>query len=255
MPLVFDVGLAWAAATTLCSLRLGAMLTMTPILDGFGIPARVRVLLVIGISMALVSVVPGAMPAEPHNFLGFLASAVCELGIGTFLGFGAMCAFAAFSFAGNLLDQQMGFGLANVFDPTTRRSSPMIASIFGLVAVMMFFTIDAHHALLRGFAYSLEHLPLGSSMVNISPMVLAHQFGLIFSYGLLFGAPVMFCIFMLEIGMAVVSRTLPQMNIFMISIPIKIVCGLVLLTMVLPRTAPLFNRIFASIFSFWEEVL
>jgi flagellar biosynthetic protein FliR len=255
MPLVLDAGLAWAAATTLCSLRFGAMLMMTPILDGFGIPARVRVLLVIGLSMTLVSILPNVAPAEPDNLWRFLAAAACELGVGAFLGFGAMCAFAAFSFAGNLLDQQMGFGLASVFDPTTRSSSPLVASIFGLVAVVMFFTVDAHHALLRGFAYSLERLPLGSAMVSVTPMALAHQFGTIFSLGLLFAAPVMFCIFLIEVGMAVVSRTLPQMNIFMISIPVKIVCGLLLLTLVLPRMSPLFNRIFASIFSSWEEVL
>ncbi|PRC93899.1 flagellar biosynthetic protein FliR [Solimicrobium silvestre] len=255
MPLEIDVGMAWITSVLLCSLRLSAMLMMTPILDGFGIPARIRIFLVIALSAALVSALPHNSAAETFAAGPFFASAASELFTGALLGFGAMCAFAAFSFAGNLLDQQLGFGLANVFDPMTRAQSPLIASLFGLMAVVMFFTVDAHHALLRGFAYSLEKVPLGSAMHIVSPGLLVHQFGLIFSFGLLLAAPVLFCVYLIEIGMAVISRNLPQMNIFMISIPVKIICGLILLSILMTRLAPLFNKIFGSIFSFWEGVL
>jgi flagellar biosynthetic protein FliR len=154
-----------------------------------------------------------------------------------------------------MLDQQLGFGLANVFDPMTRVQAPLIASLFGLLAVVMFFTVDAHHALLRGFAYSLEKVPLGSGLHAFAPAALVHQFGLIFSFGLLLAAPVLFCLYLVEIGMAVISRNLPQMNIFMISIPVKIVCGMLLLSLLMTRLGPLFDKIFGSIFQFWEEVL
>jgi flagellar biosynthetic protein FliR len=255
MPFEFDVGIAWLTSVLLCSLRLGAMLLMTPILDGFGVPARIRVFLVIAFSAALVSTLPPNPAAATANAAPFFVSAVSELFTGALLGFGAMSAFAAFSFAGNLLDQQLGFGLANVFDPMTRAQSPLIASIFGLLAVVMFFTADAHHALLRGFAYSLEKVPLGSSMHITSVAALVHQFGLIFSFGLLLAAPVLFCVYLIEIGMAVISRNLPQMNIFMISIPVKIMCGMLLLSLLITRLAPIFGKIFGSIFQFWEEVL
>ena len=120
---------------------------------------------------------------------------------------------------------------------------------------MMFFTVDAHHALLRGFAYSLEAVPLGSGFHAFSADLLVRQFGLIFSFGLLLAAPVLFCVYLVEVGLAVISRNLPQMNIFMISMPVKIVCGLLLLSLLTPRLAPLFDKIFGSIFHFWQEVL
>jgi flagellar biosynthetic protein FliR len=255
MSFEFDVGMAWIASVLLCSLRLSAMLIMTPILDGFGIPARIRVFLVVALSASLVSALPGSAPATTLASGPFFAAAAGELFTGALLGFGALCAFAAFSFAGNLLDQQLGFGLANVFDPMTRAQTPLIASVFGLMAVVMFFTVDAHHALLRGFAYSLEKVPLGSALHVTSPATLVHQFGLIFSYGLLLVAPVVFCVYLIEIGMAVISRNLPQMNIFMVSIPVKIICGLLLLSLLMPHLAPIFDKIFGSIFQFWEEVL
>ena len=255
MPIEFNVGLSLVAAVVLCSLRLGATLMMTPILDGFGVPARIRVFLVLALSACLVSTLPPTAPISTVDAGPFFACAAGEVMIGALLGFGAMCAFAAFSFAGNMLDQQLGFGLANVFDPMTHAQSPLLASILGLLAVVMFFTLDAHHALLRGFAYSLEKLPLGSSLHALSPASLARQFGAIFSLGLLLAAPVIFCVYLIEIGLAVISRNLPQMNLFMISMPVKIFCGLLLVALLVPRLTPICNKIFASIFHFWEEVL
>ncbi|HEX7640581.1 MAG TPA: flagellar biosynthetic protein FliR [Burkholderiaceae bacterium] len=247
--------MAWSESILLCSIRLGATLMMTPIIDGFGIPFRVRVLLVLALSFTLVSALPeDAMPPAMATW-PFITAAAGELATGALLGFGALCAFAAFSFAGNLLDQQLGFSLANVFDPMTRSQSPLLASMFGLVAIVMFFTMDAHHALLRGFAYSLQEVPLASGFHASSPEALVRAFGLIFSFGLLLAAPVLFCVYLVEIGLAVISRNLPQMNIFMISMPVKIVCGLLLLSIVMPRLGTLFDRIFGSIFRFWSSVL
>ncbi len=255
MPLIFDVGMAWVEAILLCSLRLGAMLLMTPIIDGFGIPARIRVFIVLALSFTLVSSLPSGSTLPSTELWPFITAAAGELATGALLGFGALSAFAVFSFAGNLLDQQLGFGLANVFDPMTRSQSPLIASMFGFLAVVMFFTVDAHHALLRGFAYSLEEVPLGSGFHAFAPDMLVHQFGLIFSYGLLLAAPVFFCVYLVELGLAVISRNLPQMNIFMISMPVKIVCGLLLLSLLMPRLGPLFDKIYGSIFYFWKGVL
>ncbi|MBV8659129.1 MAG: flagellar biosynthetic protein FliR [Burkholderiales bacterium] len=253
--MVFDIGLGWGTSIILCSLRLGVMLSLTPLLSGFGLPRHIRVFLVLAFAVALVSVLPLAKPPTAQTSLPFMLSALSEVATGALLGFGAACAFAAFTFAGNLLDQQLGFGLANVFDPTTKSQSPLVASLFGTVAIVMFFTTDAHHALLRGFAFSLERQPLGSSILAAPPSILAHQFGLIFSLGLMFAAPVLFCIFLIEVGLAVISRSLPQMNVFMISIPVKIACGLLLLATLMPLLGPVFKRVFASIFLFWKTVL
>jgi flagellar biosynthetic protein FliR len=74
-------------------------------------------------------------------------------------------------------------------------------------------------------------------------------------FGLLFAAPVVFCLFLLEIGLAVMSRNLPQMNIFVISIPVKIVAGFLTLGFLARHLDSVFNKIFGSIFAFWEAVL
>jgi flagellar biosynthetic protein FliR len=234
---------------------MGAMLLMTPIIDGFGIPARVRVLVVLALSACLVSSLPVSLHLSVSDPGTFFLAATRELAIGALLGFGALCAFATFSFAGNLLDQQMGFSLASVYDPMSRAQSPLITTVFGLIGVCLFFTTDAHHTLFRGFAYSLEKIPLGTALHDFSPSSLVRQFGLIFTFGLVLAAPVFFCIYLVELGLAVISRNLPQMNVFMIGIPVKIACGLILLSLLSIRMGPVFDKAFASIFRFWQEVL
>ena len=253
MALEFHV--AWVTAVLLCSLRLSALLLLTPILQALGLPARIRVLLIVLLSISLVSgmqLAPASIPTDIPSLLGAGAS---EVVIGALMSFGVFVAFAALSFAGNALDLQIGFSIANIFDPITRSQSPLIAALFGMTAVVLFFTLDAHHLLLRGVAYSLERIPLGTAVVLPTPTTLAREFGRVFTLGLMLAAPVLFCLFLVELCLAVLSRNLPQLNIFFLSVPIKIVIGLSILAYMAGHFSALATKVFDGIFVFWERVL
>lgn len=250
-----EVDTNWLNGIILCSIRLSALLLFSPLLHGLGLPMRLRVLMVLALSVVLVSGM-GMHPAQPVIDLGnLIAAGVSELATGALMAFGIFTAFAAFSFAGNALDLQMGFNIANIFDPVTRSQAPLLASLLAMVAVSLFFSMDAHHALLRGLAYSFEKLPLGSAANVPEPNLLIRQSALVFSLGLTLAAPVMFMLFLLELALAVVSRNLPQMNIFLLSTPIKITVGLCLLAAVSSHLAGTARRVFDAIFVFWEGVL
>lgn len=250
-----QIGVTWICAVLLCSMRLGGVLLLTPLLNGFGIPARIKVMLTLTLSAMLVATLP-TLPAAPSLVGGALLGAcISELVTGAVLGFGVLTALAAVSFAGKILDIQSGFGLANVFDPITRSQSPLIGALFGLLALVMFFTADAHHALLRGLAYSLSRLPLGRALEMPVPQLLAHQFGIVFSLGLVLAAPVVFLLFLIEASLAIIARNLPQMNLMMIGAPVKIAAALLALAALSPQLSPVFGRLYAAIFSFWERLL
>ncbi|WP_374351359.1 flagellar biosynthetic protein FliR [Chitinimonas sp.] len=250
-----DASLSWLVAVLLCALRLGALLLMSPLLMAAGLPARIKVLLTLALATCLVSGLHLQPTQMPTDLPPLLAAAVSELLLGALLAFGVFAAFAAFSFAGNLLDIQIGFNIANLYDPITHSHAPLIATLLSFTAVMVFYLSDVHHLLLRGFAYSLQRLPLGQFLSLPSPALLVSQFGKVFGFGLLIAAPLLFCLFLVEIGLAVLSRNLPQMNLFMLSPPIKIAIGLALLAFSMPHMAPLFKRVFDSLFGFWEAVL
>jgi len=246
--------LDWVLTFLLCSIRLSGLLLSAPFLQVLGLPMRLRAFLVLAISACLVSSAELG-PVDLALDVGpLIALAVSELAIGALMSFALFIAFAAFAFAGNALDLQIGFNIANLFDPITRRYSPLIASTFGMVAVALFFSMDVHHAMLRGFAYSLEKLPLGSLFTVPEPMLLARQFGTIFTLGVLLAAPTLFCLFLVETAISVVSRNLQQMNVLLLSTPIKIVVGMWVLAYSAGRMGPVAEKIFDSVFLFWEEV-
>lgn len=253
--MVFDFKLAWISAVLLCSLRLSALLLLTPVLAAAAVPMRVRILIVLMLSVSLVSGMRLAPVDLPVDLLSILASGASEVVVGALMAFGVFVAFAAFFFAGSLLDIQVGFSIANIFDPITRGDSPLLASLLGMVAVVLFFAMDAHHTLLRGVAYSLERIPLGAALHVPDPIVLGRQFGSLFSLGLLLAAPPLFCLFLVQLVLAVLSRSLPQLNILMLSMPINIVVGLAVLAYVAGHFGSVATKVFDTMFGFWERVL
>nr|WP_237022478.1 flagellar biosynthetic protein FliR [Herbaspirillum frisingense] len=152
----------WVATVFLVATRLAAALLMTPVLYAFPMPALIRVLLIIAISTLFVFAFPGMRIMGDLSVGSLIVSVLGEVMLGAVLGLSIMLAFSAFSVAGALLDVQIGYGIAQVIDPATRRQIPILTSLFNQVSVLVFFLVNGHHALLRGLAYSFERFPRGN---------------------------------------------------------------------------------------------
>lgn len=239
----------------LLSLRVAVVLGLTPVFYAMPMPGRVRVLLILVLSVALAAGLTPAAHAVGPTSANLFQAAFVELAIGATLALGVLLAFSAFTMAGNILDIQIGFGLAQVFDPVSSRPSLLLVSAFNYVAVLVFFLIDGHHALLRALAYSVEALPLG---VVWSPGValatIAKQVAGLFSLGFALAAPVVFCILLVELALGVISRNLPQVNMLVIGIPTKIIVGLAVLSFWFSGLGPVMNRVYSSIYQGWSEI-
>lgn len=239
----------------LVSLRIGVLLMMSPVFTGLNGLVVVRVLLALMLSALLVSGMHVA-PAPVELSIGaVMLAAVLELAVGATLAFGVMAAFGAFSVAGKIFDIQSGFGIGGVYDPVTRSGAPVFSTMLNMVGVVVFFSLDAHHAFLRGIAFSLRQVAPGSGFDTFDAEVVIRQFGLMFSLGVALIIPVMLCLLLLEVGLAVVSRVLPQMNVIIVLAPVKLVAGMALFALTLAALGPSMGKVFASIYSFWEQVL
>lgn len=241
----------------LLSLRLGAVLFMTPLLYAFNVPAVVRVLLVVGLAVGLGLGLPDATGQEALGWSTGRIAAACltEVALGATLALGVLAAFAAISLAGRLIDLQIGFGMAQVLDPATQRQIPVLTSAFNQAGVVVFFLVNGHHALLRGVAYSLERFPLGSQWsVAASVPMLLKQIGGLFTLGLALAAPIVVCLLMVELALGVVARNLPQMNMFVIGVPVKIVVGLAALSIWFGGLGTAMTRIYGSIYQTWDAM-
>ncbi|MGJ7502484.1 flagellar biosynthetic protein FliR [Variovorax sp. ZT5P49] len=244
----------WMVFVGLLALRVAATLLMTPVFYAMPLPASIRTLLVVGLSLALAA----GLPAHPAPWMGWdalVVAAMSELALGAMLGLGILLAFGAFSVAGQLLDVQLGFGIAQIVDPVTKRPVPILTSAFGYLAVLMFFLVNGHHALLRGISYSLDRFPVGAAWsISDSVAPVMKQAAGLFSLGFALAAPVVFCILLVEFALGVIGRNLPQMNMFTMGIPVKIIAGLVALSLWFMGIGGVMTRTYASIASTWEGI-
>lgn len=249
------VDMAWMLTTFLTSVRIGSLLIFNPLFSLTQIPPQIRIMLIVTMSYVLVAGAGGPVVAAPISMANLLTSVVYEVTLGALLGFGMYTAFSAFLFGGRILDIQVGFGVANLIDPATKATSPMIGTALNLMAVFAFFMIDGHHMMLKGLAFSLQKIPPGSVFTLPDISVLVKQFGLMFTYGVMIVAPAMITIFMLDIGMAIAARTMPQINMFIVGLPLKIFVGLTVLAVSMQYMGPLLLRIYSSIFIYWQKII
>jgi len=255
-----EIDSAWLVAVLLLSLRLSAVFLATPLLAAASVPAPVRVLFVLALAAALTLALPSAEapgPAGPRlDGAGALfAAGFAELALGATLSLGVLLAFAAFSVAGRLIDVQIGFGLGQVIDPVSSAHQPVLTSAFSQLAVLVFFLVDGHHALLRGLAYSLERFPLGQGWPVASAFgPLLKQVSGLFSLGFALAAPVAFCILLLEMALGAIARNLPQVNMLVMGIPAKVVVGVLALSLWVGGMGSVMGRVYGGMYRTWDAI-
>lgn len=252
--MTIDIDPHWVAAVLLVSLRIGVIFMMAPFLASLGGLVTVRVLMSFALSAVLVTGVV-ALPSVDVQLDNLVSSAITELITGGTLAFGVFAAFGAFSVAGKILDVQSGFGIGSVYDPVTRAGAPLFSTLLNMGAAVIFFGMDAHHALMRGIAFSLQQVPPGTVLSSLPADAVVRQFGLTFSLGVALVIPVILILLLVELGLAVVSRVLPQMNVIMVMVPAKLAAGLAVFTMTITTLQAPMSNVFASIFTYWEQVL
>lgn len=239
----------------LLSVRVTGMLLLTPVFSAARIPGSAKVVLVLGLATALSM---GWAPASSSTVslditIGQIAS---EFVLGATLGLGVALAFAAFSIAGRVLDVQIGFGLAEVFDPATARPISALDAAFSRTGVLVFLLVNGHHALLRSLAASIERFPIGAPWrVVDSAEALMRQAGGLFGLAFSLVAPAVFCILLVEVALGVVARNLPQMNMFVLALPVKVIVGLTVLALWFSGVGNVMIRVYASIESGWTQIL
>ena len=236
----------------LLSVRIAVVLLFTPLLYALAMPMLARVVIVVAIA-CVVAMPFGATPTvAPGDTMTLLQAVLREAAVGATLGLGILMAFGGFALAGRLVDIQVGFGIAQVFDPLTRTRVPILSSIFGLLAAVFFFLVDGHHALMRGIAYSVERFPVGSAWTASGAAdPVTRQMGALFLLGFALAAPVVLGLLLVEFALGIVSRNLPQMNMLVLGIPVKILVGLLALAVWASGFGAPAGRLYASIYGTW----
>ncbi|WP_431688989.1 flagellar biosynthetic protein FliR [Hahella sp. NBU794] len=251
----FTIDLSWAWAWWLLSIRLALVVMASPF-DMFGrLPGRIRFFLVFALALLMVRFSPTAGAQLPSSIVEMALACANELVLGLAMALGLHAAFTVFQIAGRLIDFQSGFGAANIMNPATNSAEPLMGTILLFFATFVFFSMDAHHMVIKGLAYSVAQVPPGSGLARMDFNGAMKQVGLMFSFAMVLAAPVLAVLFLLDVGVAVMARTMPQMNVYFLFLPLKVALGIGVTALSLKYLTPLIGEVFISIFRYWSGML
>ena len=232
----YDLMQNHAAVFLLMLTRMTGLFILAPFFGGLNVPQTIRVGASVAFSFAIFPVVDGlGAVAAPGTVIGFAVAVVCELFIGWLIGFVAYVSFAAINMAGKMMDMQVGFSIVNVMDPTSGQQIPLIGSFLYNLGLIVFVVTNGHHVLLSSLVGSFTSIPLLTLDPSMSLVELIARFTVgIFSTGVQIAIPVTCAELMTNVGLGILARTMPQLNIFVVGVPMHIIVGLSVLSIVLP---------------------
>jgi flagellar biosynthetic protein FliR len=218
-----------AVAILLLTLRVVPAFAFTAPFTLLRVPAIVRVLLSISLAAWLVTANPAQTWQSGFAGHGLAIAAANELVLGIGLSLSLHFAFAALLTVGRALDIQAGFGLAVLVDPTTKSQMPLVGTLFAYAAAAIFFTSDGPANLLAIWTASVQAVPLGTGALSgdLGPLLAYLSSAFVIACGL--GGAIMLALFLADLAIAFMSRTLPQMNVMLLGFQVKALMTLALL--------------------------
>ncbi|HXT12510.1 MAG TPA: flagellar biosynthetic protein FliR [Candidatus Angelobacter sp.] len=218
-------------------LRISSFLLVLPFFSAVNFPVTLRV--AVG-ALAAMLLAPTLPPFSLHNLPVFTLFGIMiqEVVIGLLLGFIARMVFYAVDLAGNIIATEMGLQMASIFNPMDQTSTQVPATILFYLAAIVMLTLDLHHWMLLGFQQTYTVLPMGTAHLSAALFenVVGHT-SRIFVVALQISAPIMAVSFVVTVVFAVLSRAVPQMNVFAEAFAFRIVGGLIVFGFTLQLTA------------------
>lgn len=237
---------AWVASCILLSFRIAPVFLFAPPFTLTRTPRLFTALMSLGLAAALVSALPTTALLRDVSVDALVMGALRELFLGLVPVVVLQVLFGALNVTGRTIDIQAGFGLAMQIDPTTRTQLPLAGTIFGYAAAATFFAVGGHLQLLRFFAASLQAVPLTAEHHNHALQPLLGYVSAVSLAAVGVGGAAITALFLCDIVVAALSRTVPQMNALLIGIQVKAAAMLVTVPIALGLSGALLVRLIAS---------
>ncbi|KEO82946.1 flagellar biosynthetic protein FliR [Tumebacillus flagellatus] len=256
---MLDVALQYTQIFLLVLVRMSSFFFLTPFFGTRNVPAAVKTglafLLTIIVTPAIAATESGASYAGA-SFADLVLVLLKEAMVGVTLGLTAAMIFAAVQVGGMFIDLQIGFAMANVFDPMSGASSPLTGQFKYALAFLLFLGLDGHHGLITAMLQSYNFVPIGVFQVSDNLMsVLMQTFSAMFLLGLKVAIPVVATLFLVDFGFAMLSKAVPQMNVFALGMSVKTVVGGLMIIVVMPAFVYLLRGLFHTMFDKMDTLL
>ncbi|MFT3865968.1 MAG: flagellar biosynthetic protein FliR [Solirubrobacterales bacterium] len=214
--------------------RVSPLFLLTPPFSSTMVPMRARAIIATGIAIGLA---PLALHGQhvPSDIVQITELVLKEIVIGLGFALAIACLFAAVDTAGSLIDSQIGLSFGSLINPVDNTQSGSMSQLYSMVGILIFIVIDGESWVVRGLARTYELVPM-LALPSISKLTasVVGAFTGIFGAALEVAAPVLLALILTDVAFGVVSRVVPQMNIFAVGFPAKIIVGLLVVAAALP---------------------
>jgi flagellar biosynthetic protein FliR len=207
--------------------RVTGMFFLSPIFGRRNIPNYFKVGFCFLFSIIVAQSVPVIDLSVYTSLAAYAVLIGKELLIGLMLGYISYMIFASIYIAGQMIDMRIGFGMVSVFDPLANIQIPITADFYSVIATLMMLITDSHHLLIGAVAESFSLLPIGEAQFSGALLKqVVELFTQVFILGFKIAAPITAVILITDMALGIISKSMPQLNVFMLGMPIKIILGL-----------------------------
>ena len=231
-----DVSLlpALAAAFMLVFARIGAMVMLLPGLGEANIPVRIKLAIALLLTLVILPLHRAAYNIDMQSITALLVLMMHEIVIGIVLGATARVTLSALQVAGSVIAQQLGLGFVTSVDPTQGQQGLLIGNFLTILGLTLLFATDSHHLVIAALNDSYAIFAPGASMASGDVASLATSaFTAAFKIGIQLSAPFLVFGIVFNIGLGVLARLMPQMQVYFVGVPLSILIGFLILALVL----------------------
>lgn len=238
-------------ALFLVILRIVSFLGFSSVFFPSGTPNKLKVTFGVILSFALVGNIDYNNVLEITSVYYLIVFIISEVLTGFVFGIIIDIAFKIVIFAGSLLDLNIGLSMVNVMDPNSKTSTTLNGNLLHYVALMIFFAMNGHHLLIKSIIESFMLLPLGKSILYPETIwVIVEVIISYFVIGLKIAIPIVLIIILTDLSMGLISRAVPQINVMILGMPVKMLVGILSVSVALP----LMVKIFISNISYFPDI-
>jgi flagellar biosynthetic protein FliR len=246
-----DISLLPALAATfmLVFARIGAMVMLLPGLGESNIPVRIKLAIALLLTLIILPLHRAAYHVDLQaSMTPLLVLMVHEIVIGIVLGATARVTLAALQVAGSVIAQQMGLGFVTAVDPTQGQQGLLIGNFLSLLGITLLFATDTHHLVIAALSDSYNIFSPGEAMQGGDVAALATRaFAAAFRIGVQLAAPFVVFGLVFNIGLGVLGRLMPQMQVYFVGVPLAILAGFLILALVIAAMMGTFLDYFTGV--------
>lgn len=255
MPVSEGVLLNTVEVFLLIFVRMTGLFVVAPIFSRRNIPSYLKIGFSFMLALILVNTIK-VQELEFSNIFEYFLLVLKEFLVGLTLGYVSYLIFTAILLAGQMIDMQVGFGVVNVIDPISNIQVPITSNFYFILCMLIFLILRGHHILIRALFYSYDFVPLGQAVFGNDLLDdIMRMFGNVFLISFRIGAPILAAILISDVALGVISKTVPQLNVFVVGMPLKILLGLIVIVLTVPMFVSLVETLIRGMDSDMYRIL